>query len=347
MNSCIKKFVRDLLAYLGYELNQIQSLKKVLKKINRKALRPKERLLSAQALRLKKDNNHKEYELLLKHFVPAWNIEAENRGFVGKGFSISGFNSYRRIELSDSILFEKVYFNSFMDLSKILWFQQVFYPIVSQRLNIPSIINVYKGDIISIVNYEYLDLIPVKNPEELENSLIRFTKDLYELSFEEKHSIEKETIPSFIKNYQYHFQYNSYAHLAEQLLFRQGVNVEEVERLINTFPKVITHGDIYAGNAFDKNTLIDWDSFGFYPIGFDVAFAYCRIILKNKNRQVDSLQWLSDNFKDGVDQSSWSAFELSFSYFLLIFAMEYLENKQITNWEFLLRDFLNLYSKYR
>ncbi len=42
--------------------------------------------------------------------------------------------------------------------------------------------------------------------------------------------------------------------------------------LIRSRNRVVCHGDIKPDNLSSRGELIDWDRFGYYPLGYDYAF---------------------------------------------------------------------------
>src|SRR5690606_5941844 len=91
-----------------------------------------------------------------------------------------------------------------------------------------------------------------------------------------------------------------------------------IEQITNLLPLVITHGDIHFDNVFAGNYLIDWDSFGFFPHGFEVA----RILAKQlEDPTFERLQEiLNGEYRGVISEDQWHGFELSCLYFYLIFS---------------------------
>src|SRR5690606_10393349 len=71
---------------------------------------------------------------------------------------------------------------------------------------------------------------------------------------------------------------------------------EKIEALIrdgNQFKKIFTHGDIGPSNIVNKTYLIDYDNWGFYPLGFEFAVILCK---SYKVKSVEELEELSERY---------------------------------------------------
>jgi hypothetical protein len=327
MKKEIKTFLLKYLAKLGFRLGRFPKQDRLCKRLEYTPLRRKERKMRRTADFLKKANYRDYYENILKYFVPNWNINMQEAQFVGQGYSLSGLNTYRKVRIKDKLYFEKIYFNSHQELHVSKWVQKHLYEIIKDKIKIPRIEKIYPGEVITIVYTEFFQLLSLEE-EAMENRLIGFSKDLYCLTHEYEEYISGLEIPVFIKNFRKHFQYESYSHLAERKLRKQNIAVESIETRLNDSKNVLTHSDIYWGNGFKNNILIDWDSFGFYPFGFDPAFIYSRLHLKN-NKEDNSLEWLNKNYEYLIPSVDWPEFKRNFSYFLFIFSMEYLMNNEL------------------
>jgi hypothetical protein len=93
-----------------------------------------------------------------------------------------------------------------------------------------------------------------------------------------------------------------------------------IEKIIDLQPLVITHGDIYHTNVLADNYIIDWDSFGFFPHGLEVAFIFATNIEYSTFERLQKL--LNEEYKEIVSKDQWDGFELSCWYFYLIFTAQ-------------------------
>src|SRR5699024_8774627 len=79
-----------------------------------------------------------------------------------------------------------------------------------------------------------------------------------------------------------------------------------------------THGDLNEGNGFEESVLIDWDSFGIFPLGLEAAYLYYRIHLRG-DKIIDYKQWVKQHYSDIIHAQEWGLFEKNYTYFLFVF----------------------------
>src|SRR5690606_1943877 len=124
---------------------------------------------------------------------------------------------------------------------------------------------------ISVAYYEFLELTPFSKSE-ADQAYIKLTIDLYSLSRINPLDIGATPIPQHLRDFRFHFQYQRYATAAETALGELGVNFQKLVDNAASSKHILTHGDIKIGNVFKGSILVDWDSFGLYPVGLDVAY---------------------------------------------------------------------------
>jgi thiamine kinase-like enzyme len=277
--------------------------------------------------------NHKYYEGLLKAFVPNWQVDVKEAKFIGKGFGESGLNTYRMVSVGNKAYFEKVYFNSHNSLQAVQWFQKHIYKLIKEQINVPLIQKTYEGEAFTIVYYSYLKHTKLEE-EAKESSLIQFSKDLYRISDKNESYLTQLEPPDVIKDFRNHSAYRKRKRFysADTKLAKQGIDIESAEELIARSKRVLTHGDINKKNSFKNDVLIDWDSFGFSPIGLDPAFIYYHIRLK-KEQEADINNWLKEHYRDVVSEKDWNEFERNFMYFLYIFSIKRFAKGQVEHKE--------------
>lgn len=279
---------------------------------------------------IKASRNHRFYSALLKRFVPLWNIEIKEAWFLlGGGGGQASLNCFRRVIINNTIHFEKVYFREHEGLERIKWFNQHVAQLLNNKVGVPQLHFMYEGKAFVIVYFEYLNLKKIENSE-LELNFISLAKRLYQASLE--FEIPKTGIPAYITNFKTHFEYRNKIEQAELSLSNHGFLIHKIEKEIFSSKLILTHGDIQEKNAFKNHILIDWDTFGLYPIGFEVAFSIFRLLETAKIKTIPS-DWLDKNFKKNVEPKHWRDFVRNFNYFLYIFLAIHFKNEQYLDLE--------------
>lgn len=268
---------------------------------------------------ISKVEDQKYYESLLSQFVPNWNPTAiKDKKFIeNSGRGRSSLNSYRKGTRNGKVLFEKVYLNSYPDIRNVEWFYEKLFPKINNNIKIPNLLNVCKGKLISIVDYEYLDLIPFPS-DKIESKLISISSELYSLSNLNEIKGVIENAPNDLKDFKNYSYYRIWRDNARERMQNEGLDFQSLEYLVASSKRVITHGDLQSENLFLDNTLIDWDYFGLYPMGMEQAFLY--FLKKGKNRNEKEISnWLKDNYGTLILNEDWERFRTNFIFFLYVF----------------------------
>lgn len=274
---------------------------------------------------LRSTDNHEGYNQLLKEFVPQWNAALNKAKFIGHGIGKDGFNTYRKVEIDGEVLFEKILI-SFKPhiVDKALWLQNSFLGQVDKHyIHSPALKKYFKGEVITIMYYDYVDLPKIPSTKALEQA-VEMAEYLYKLSFEKPPSAFK-TIPGYLYELQYIRRYRTRINRVRATLNDKNIDFEKIEGSLQKGRLVYTHLDIKGKNMFKKNTLIDWDEFGIFPAGMEQANIYFRTILWYNLHKPAPLSWLHKNFKPMVPENEWALFELGFLYFLYVFAFKFLQ----------------------
>lgn len=287
-------------------------------KISKQPILIQEHELKQLVIFLRRANDQKYYDKLLSLFVPEWNIDIKKSSFMGYGIGEASLDTFRKVETKSSTLFEKVYFTNHRDLKTIRWFQKNIHPLLKEHIKIPIIEHFFEGEVITITYSKFYSLIKEQN-KKTEDALISLSKALYRLSDSRLQSLNLSSAPINILNFEFHFQYNRNIKAANKRLKQAGISTKKLIKLATESKKIITHGDIQNTNIYSNKTLIDWDSFGIYPLGLDPAFSYFRILVE-KNNIVPLQSWIEQNFKSSIKDNDWVDFSRNFYFFLYVFA---------------------------
>lgn len=319
----IRLLIKRLLYYRGFVIERIPNANELV--VVHELVRKYE--LKKLANNIRKINNQKLYNNLLKKFVADWDDKIASADFIGYGSGEDNLGIYRKVCFEDSCFFEKVYFNDSNDLLKVEWFYEHIFPVLEKYLKTVKLHKAIKGDLITIVYFEYIDLSPL--PEGVFHSdLLEISKKMFKMS---KNNVDLiQNAPDFFKHYRLYIHYVYNIKIAEEVISKRSGNrltVTMIEKIIDLQPLLITHGDIYHNNVLVDNYIIDWDSFGFFPHGLEVALIFATNI---KHSTFETLQkLLKEEYKVIVGKDQWDGFELSCWYFYLIFTAQ--DEKEATH----------------
>jgi len=295
-------------------------------------------VLKRFANNIKIGKNHRLYNNLLKTYIPEWESNFTTAKFMGNGIGEFSFNTFRKVCFQESCYFEKVYFNNTLDLSRVEWFHANISCALKDSLNVPRIYKIIKGDLITIVYFEFTELLP----------LLGFKLDLVSFSISQKlMKISKtkyveqiaKTAPQYLRDYKTHAFYKGNIATASNSIKKLSDNKmssEMIEQVVSHLPLVLTHGDIQKGNVFANDYIIDWDSFGFYPLGFDIAYILFQIDFREGEGALtflDIQRILMENYQATINKHQWIGFELSCLYFFFIFISLHESSSRTVLWQ--------------
>ena len=223
--------------------------------------------------------NHFLYEFILNIYDRSLKFQqAKVKRFEGNGYGKDSLDTYRVIETSNNKYFEKIYFNDSSDMKKVRVLKNLIFPVLYKEndLKVPSIKLEYQGKYLTSIYYDYLLLEPLKISRYLEACIEILPK------------INKEytLFGDFIKLKQFSYK-NDY--FFKRVLCRRNslevkasnvldVLLKKFDKYTKNTPLVLSHGDINIRNIFENKTVLDFDNFGFYPVGYDygMVFYQCR-----------------------------------------------------------------------
>ncbi len=271
-------------------------------------------------IRLRDYDNHSVYNGLLSFFVSKYVAKYESAVFMGKGVGDGSLNTYRKLRLkSGEDVFEKVYFTESEAFTRTHQFYDLVFSSLSQYLVLPKLTASYEGAKMSVCHFEFKNL-EIIDSSVLIAELISVVKSLIECSAH----IERANDLSFRSELKSVYKYRVQLGRAKELFRRHGISHDDLLEKVMGSQKVITHCDLGHKNVFRNRTVVDWDYFGFYPIGLDYAIIFYYYLLE-KN-EIDPIVWLRSSAKDlrcGVD---WDGLERNFLYYLIVISINLLDN---------------------
>lgn len=295
---------------------------------NHKAQQEKIRQFS---LLIKKENKHDIFEKTIQNLIPNWALEFKEKTFTGKGTNPNTINATRKVRVDTDLFFEKVYFTQQNEFKTLIWFNENIYPHFNKHINIPKVKMLYKGELISIVYFEFLNLKGLKK-ENWETALTAFALTLYQNSAEILSFLERSKIPKNILDYALNEKYREAIKIIDGVLKNNNLKLKDIKDSISSSKHVLTHNDLNRANAFQNNVLIDWDGFGIYPLGLEQSYMYIDFHY-HRNTIVHYDQWLEEYWKPHIGSNEWPAFYRNFCYFLLAISNRHIDQRFINELE--------------
>lgn len=326
LKQSFNSIVIRLMRFLGFYIERMTSASLVYDKLTKDGLVLKENELRKTVNFLRRTNDLMMYDQILRKFIPQLDLHFSKNAFTGSGRGATTLNVYRKVTSDDNVLFEKVYFNSSLDIERVIWFYEAIYSSIKDHINVPPLYKVFRGELISVFYFNYVDLA-LLSAKDVDSTIYSFSKELYKLSFTKVIKSRIESAPSFLKDYKAHFEYKRKIKIAEQKideLLGDNFPLIDIEKLINDSPLVLTHGDIHPGNVFKNNYLIDWDPFGLYPIGLEVAYILL-FLHKGALSYKDLIQLLEKEYRSTLAAEHWDDFELNCLYFYFVFTIQHVK----------------------
>lgn len=257
--------------------------------------------------------NHRLYQELLMEMYAELPDYDDKASFISKNHKSS---RNRKIQIAGERYFEKNYLKTGHELETILWVDKNLYSFLKNCFTIPKIIHSYEGNFSTLLHLEYLNLekIDVENPFP---ELIETCLDLYEISLKEMENLSQLKWNSIILDFEKLF-YKENISAAKNDLLEKGISPEKIWSKVLSSTYVLTHGDLHAENVYRKKHVIDWDNFGFYPIGMDAAFIYM-FYFENFYNKISFEIWLNETFSHRIQSENWKEFERNMFFYAFLF----------------------------
>lgn len=276
---------------------------------------------------LREAKDQKLYSEILQQFIPQLSVDFDSSQFTGRGYSKTCLNVYRKLIYADDVVFEKVYFNSSHDLLRAKWFYENISPLMSSNIKTPQLYSSISGELITVVYFKFVDLVTLAM-NDLSPNVFNHSKELYKLSFNANVKNIMKDAPEFLIDYKEHFLYKLNIEKASLKVFEyrnESYPLQEIEQRIANSHHILTHGDIHWGNVYEDNYLIDWDSFGIYPIGLDIAYLLYHLHqCKLTYRELSDM--LEREYRSVILKEEWNDFELNCLFFYFVFTVVPLTN---------------------
>ncbi|WP_404368163.1 phosphotransferase [Marinobacter sp.] len=221
--------------------------------------------------------NHVYYEACLERYDPALKFLRQGADghatFFGSGHGESTLNCYRKIlsgTAGGPVMFEKVYSTQFDDVFRIEWLESNFGELLRSRgVLLPEILSLNHGARAVAVYSRFMAAgrIPQKEAVSRAVAIIRVLMDVSSVP----------SIPEY-QDYQSQHIYCQALASARALVTRLRPEANAVldritGQVAETPQRYLTHGDLHYKNMLGNGAVLDWDSCGFYPFGYDLGLA--------------------------------------------------------------------------
>lgn len=319
-----------LAKHFGLYVYELPSADGLYQHLTSDSLSIRESELKKTAVYLRKASDNKLYSEILHKFIPDLILDDDDSKFVGRGYSKTGLNVYRKLVYDDDILLEKVYFNSSHDLFRVKWFYENIYAHINCIINVPELYKTINGKLITVVYFRFVDLTSLAL-NDVSESVFKVSKEIYKLSLKPDIKNIINNAPELLLDFKQHFLYQLNIDIALSKAVEiqsDGFQLKDVEKRVSESHSILTHGDIHWGNIYENNYLIDWDSFGIYPLGLDVAYVFFHLHLCKFSFN-ELIFTLENEYRPVVLKEEWDDFELNFLFFYFVFTAEPVPNVNI------------------
>lgn len=325
-------FAVKLLHNSGFYVEKLTTASTFHRKLTRDGIAFKEHELRKTANHLRLTNDLELYDQILRKFVPQMKMQFSNTIFTGTGMGATTLNVYRKVIFGDEVLFEKVYFNSSLDIERVKWFYENIYSALNPKIKVPALYSTFSGELITLFYFKFVDLLPLATSD-VDATIFYFSRQLYKLSLTRDIKSKIESAPTFLKDYKAHFEYKRKIDTAKKNIIEllgDNFPLKNIEQAISESPLILTHGDIHPANIFQKKYLIDWDPFGLYPIGLEVAYILY-FLHKGRLSYIEIIQIIETEYQSTILEEQWDDFELNFLYFYYVFTIQQLVDEDLSD----------------
>lgn len=276
-------------------------------------------------------NLYRYYDSILREFVPDLTLKIEHCFFIKEGKGAGNINCFRKVKIGSDEYFEKVYLSKHREWNVAEWFDRYVYRLIYEEIRLPELFKSYEGKLLSIRYYKYLALSDGCQ-QDIED-IIAYAIKLYRLSLNIEEKMMRKDIPPFILDFKEHSHYKRFVVKAGMEMNRNGISLVNYEETISKSKLILTHGDLNYTNLYEENYLIDWDEFGLYPIGFEIAYLYYRNYLHEKRELIEEFEpWIERKFRTDIIIQDWLDLVKNSKFFLYVFSFRFDDCKEINQY---------------
>lgn len=268
------------------------------------------------------------YEIITKKYDNKVHfLQNKTATFLRRGYGAGVIHVYRKVQVDNSIFFEKTYRLNSQDYKRTTYFYRNIYTYLESI--VPALEQNIKGQKLAIIYYKFVNLEPIDQKELFDLSIkyydvyasLKLTKQIHEIDYYHDFSNDghylcgKNTIMRSFDNTRLYDEVYGFFH--------------EVEEEIKKTTMLFQHGDLNVVNVCKNNYLIDWDNSGFYPMGYDLGLIFARRIkfLKMQN----SIEGINDFIKYHAQEFVSQRNVWLLKYFTIIFLIRFTSKNKNNN----------------
>jgi len=212
----------------------------------------------------------KSYEGLIQKYDPQLKLPSGLQfesfvGFNGKGANT--LDSFRVLRTGGRRIFEKFYLNGSVDWVKVSFFMDCHASDVNpSNILIPRMVGSVSGKGLVVSHSEHINVRSVSSSEYFGLALLCID-ELARLRL-------NPAAPELIFDVMLHAGFARCYRKSLEFAEGRGKAVETLQGALEkvlAMPRFLAHGDLSVKNMSAPNYVFDWDNFGYYPPGFDLA----------------------------------------------------------------------------
>jgi hypothetical protein len=243
--------------------------------------------------------------------------------FFGEGFGTGGNRVFRKVYHQETWLFEKILNTNSIEFINSDYFHSNVYKsfIEESGLQTPRLVKKIKNNNICAFYFELVKFVPCKTVNEHLIFGMAAVRGLFKINLENDGFLKTSKSMEF---------FNTNKYLLEQFDFfgianLTGLNFNEFFETAFDLRLVFSHGDLWSNVS--NNLIIDWDSSGFYPDGYDLSLLlakYSRHEFTNSNIRITGsdvlrfIEYCTAQFIYPLKSKSWNVL-----FFTFIFMKKY------------------------
>lgn len=217
--------------------------------------------------------DHRRFEGSVLMFDPAITYPPgdRRRRFAGAGIGAGSLNVFRTLTRDGESLFEKTYQREDACFRHMSFFHENVLPRL-EGVKFPALREIAAGDRLAVT---YFEQVPYKRPAQYDiEAAARLVHTLA------AHDFSDLAVPDLALDFRRR-GVNHGRHLISRKLNRNDparaarilADLEHWDAIIAEYPRVLTHADLNQSNISTDGHVIDWDTAGFFPYGYDAAYA--------------------------------------------------------------------------
>lgn len=234
--------------------------------------------------------------------------------FIGSGKGQHTLNCYRKLRCDGRWLFEKIYAVESLDWRKCQYFYEHVHPTLERvAIRVPALLWSMCGSRLAVARFDYVEFSPI-DPQSYLEDVVSISGQLSGIGPAQPY------VPADLLDLSQHYGFERCFQKTVGVVERAGGDAELLRSMRNqceALPRFIGHGDLSRPNMAQDALLLDWDNFGFYPPGFDLALA---AVLKGDLLGEEELRQLALSAYEPISEHcSFQDFWFSMTFFYSVF----------------------------